>query len=154
MIYRLHDKQITSTTLEKQHIEVLKIQQKYYGTLLNKMDEEMGKFYISGIYFRENANIHKFLEFSNWLKKSLNKNFDKNAVNYALLEVLAEYKRYGISKSDILKAMITFNPLFLIKEFSRRKKAAKKDIAKCKKIADSLQLKQTSGTKNFPVFEK
>lgn len=154
MIYRLHDKQITSTTLEKQHTEVLKIQQKFYGTLLKEMDEEMGKFYISGIYFRENANIHKYLQFSKWLKKSLNKNFDTDDINYALLEILAEYKRCGISKSDLLRAMCTFNPLFLAKEFLRRKKTAKKDIEKCKKIAESLSLKQTSGTKEFPIFEK
>lgn len=154
MIYRLHDKQITSTTLERQHVEVLKIQQKFYGTLLEEMTEEMGKFYISGIYFKENANIDNFLKYSAWLKKVLNKNFDKNSVNYAILEVLAEYKRKGISKSEILKAMIRFNPLFLIKEFVRRKQSAKKDIEKCLKIANNLGLKQTSGTKEFPVFEK
>ena len=154
LIYRLHDKQITSTTLERQHTEVLEIQQKFYGTLLEKMDEEMGKFYISGIYFKENANIHKFFEVAVWLKKVLNKNFDKDAVNYALLEILAEYKRCGIPKSDILKVMLTCNPFFLVKEFIRRKKAAKKDIEKCVKIANDLGLKQTSGTNEFPIFEK
>ena len=34
LIYRLHDKQITSTTLERQHTEVSKIEQKYYSSLL------------------------------------------------------------------------------------------------------------------------
>ena len=154
MIYRLHDKQITSTTLERQHTEVLKIQQKYYGTLLKEMDEEMADFYIRGIYFKENVNIQKFIKFFAWLKKNLNKNFDKNAVNYALLEILAEYKRCGISKLDIIKVMLTLNPFFLIREILRRKLAAKKDIKKCVKIANSLCLKQTQGTKEFPVFEK
>ena len=154
MIYRLHDKQITSTTLERQHAEVLKIQQKFYGTLLKEMDEEMGKFYISGIYFRENADIHKFFEFAVWLKKVLNKNFSKDAVNYALLEILAEYKRCGIPKSDILKVALTCNPFFLIKELIRRKRAVVKDIDRCIRVADSLCLRQTSGTKEFPVFEK
>lgn len=154
MIYRLHDKQITSTTLERQHIEVLKIQQKFYGTLLKEMDNQIGNFYISGIYFRENPNIHKFLEYTVWLKKVLNKNFDKDAVNYALLEILAEYKRCGLSKLDILTAMIRFNPVFLVKEFIRRKKTAKKDIEKCIKVANTLCLKQTSGTKEFPIFEQ
>ncbi len=154
MIYRLHDKQITSTTLERQHVEVLKIQQKFYGTLLEEMDDEMGRFYISGIYFRENANIHKFFEFAKWIKRVSGKNFDKRDISYALLEILAEYKRHGISKIDILRAMIKFNPIFLAKEFIRRKKVAKKDIEKCIKIAKDLCLKQTSGTKEFPVFEK
>ena len=50
--------------------------------------------------------------------------------------------------------MIKFNPLFLAKEFIRRKKTAVKDIGKCMKIANNLGLKQTSGTKEFPIFEK
>ncbi len=154
LIYRLHDKQITSTTLERQKVEVLKIQQKFYGTLLQEMDEEMQKFYISGIYFKENADIRKFFEYAVWLKKVLTKNFDENAVNYALFEILAEYKRCGVSKWDILKVMLTCNPFFLIKEIIRRKRTAKTDIEKCIKVAKERGLKKTCGTKEYPIFEK
>ncbi|MBQ4516013.1 MAG: glycosyltransferase [Clostridia bacterium] len=154
LIYRLHDKQITSTTLERQHTEVLKIQQKYYGTLLKVMDEEMQNFYISGIYFRENTDINKFLEYAKWLKSNAVKNFDKKDINYVLFEILAEYKRHGVSKADVLKAMLTFNPCFLAKEIIRRKKAAKKDITKCFKVANNIGLKQTAGTKEYPIFKK
>ena len=154
LLYRLHDKQITSTTLERQHTEVLKIQEKYYGGLLQKMDKKMQDFYISGIYFTETADINKFLEYAKWLKSVSAKNFKKDTINYALLEVLAEYKRCGVSKSDVLKAMLTFNPCFLLKEIIRRKKSASKDIEKCMKVASVLGLKQISGTKEFPIFEK
>ncbi len=154
MIYRLHDKQITSTTLERQHTEVLKIQEKYYGTLLEKMDEEMQKFYISGIYFTETVDIERFLEYAKWLKRVSAANFSKNSINYVLLEVLAEYKRSGASKRAVLKVMLTFSPFFLAKEIIRRKKAAKKDVERCIKVANSLSLKQTSGTKEFPIFER
>ena len=153
LIYRLHDKQITSTTLERQHTEVLKIQQKYYTALLSEMDEEMGEFYISGVYFKENADIHKFFKYAIWLKKAMNNNFDEDAINYALFEILAEYKRCGVSKSDVLKVMLTCNPLFLIREIIRRKKTARKDIKKCVKVAKDLGLKQTSGSKQYPIFE-
>ena len=153
LIYRLHDKQITSTTLERQHTEVLKIQEKYYGALLQKMDKKMQEFYIGGIYFTETADIDKFLEYAKWLKSAAAKNFDKNNINYALLEIIAEYKRCGVSKSDVLKAMLKFNPFFLVKEIIRRKQTAKKDIEKCMKIANDLGLIQTSGTKEFPIFE-
>ncbi len=153
LIYRLHDKQITSTTLERQHTEVLKIEQKYYSALLQEMDEEMQKFYISGIYFKENADVYKFIQYAKWLKRMAHKNFDKNTIEYALLEILAEYKRCGVSKADVLKAMLTFNPFFLLKELIRRKNAAKKDIEKCMKVAKDIGLKQTSGTKEFPIFE-
>ena len=154
LIYRLHDKQITSTTLERQHTEVLKIQQKYYSSLLAEISEEMKEFYISGIYFKENADIHKFFEYAKWLKGVSGKSFDESVINYALLEILAEYKRCGVPKSDILKVMLTCNPFFLIKEIIRRKKTAKKDIQKCLKVASDLGLKQTAGTKEYPLFEK
>ena len=154
LIYRLHDKQITSTTLERQHTEVLRIQNKYYAALLEKMDEEMQAFYISGIYFKENPDINKFLEYARWLKSVTGKSFDKKSVDYALLEILVEYKRCGVSKTDVLKAMLGFNPFFLAKEIIRRKMTARKDIDKCMETARNLGLKQTSGTKEFPIFEK
>ena len=153
LIYRLHDKQITSTTLERQHTEVLKIQNKYYGSLLEEMDIEMGEFYISGIYFKKNANIDKFLKFAKWLRDISAEKIDKHNVDYALIEILAEYKRYGVSKIDIVKAMLTFNPFFLAREIIRRKKEAREDIAKCTKVANNLGLRQTAGTKEFPIFE-
>ena len=154
LIYRLHDKQITSTTLERQHTEVLKIEQKYYSVMLHEMSKEMAEFYISGIYFKENAVIDKFLEYAKWLKRTATENFRKNMVDYALFEILAEYKRCGISKSDVIKAMFIFNPCFLVREIIRRKKSAKKDIRKCMSVADHIGLRQTSGTKEFPIFEK
>ncbi len=155
LIYRLHDKQITSTTLQRQHTEVLKIQQKYYYLSLGKeMDEEMWKFYIGGIYFKENADIDKFLKYAKWLKSMAGKSFDKNTINYALFEILAEYKRRGVSKKDIVKGMLSFNCCFLIKEIIRRKKVAAKDIEKCMKVAKRIGLKQTGGTNEYPIFEK
>ena len=153
LIYRLHDKQITATTLERQHTEVLKVQKKYYSALIGKMDEEMQKFYINGIYFKEDADIHKFIGYAKWLRKAAAKSFDKQDIDYALLEILAEYKRCGVPKTDILRAMLKFNPFFLLKEIIRRKRTAKKDIEKCIKAALSSGLKQTAGTKKFPIFE-
>ena len=154
LIYRLHDKQITSTTLERQHTEVLKIQEKYYGALLRKMDEKMADFYISGIYFKETMDLEKFLEYAKWLRRVSAKNFDKNTINYALFEILAEYKRCGVAKRDVLKAMFNFSPCFLVKEILRRKKTAKKDIEKCMNVAYDLGLRKTEGTSEFPIFEK
>ena len=154
LIYRLHDKQITSTTLERQHTEVLKIQNKYYGTLLSEMDREMQDFYICGVYFKEQTDIHKFLWYAKWLRKAAKKSFAGRDIDYALFEILAEYKRCGTSKKDILKAMLTFDPIFVAKEIARRKRTARRDIEKCVKTAENIGLKRTAGTKEFPVFEK
>lgn len=153
LIYRLHDKQITSTTLERQHTEVLKIQNKYYASLLQEMEPEMQSFYISGIYFKEHADIGKFLAYAKWLRGVTAKHFSKQTINYALFEILAEYKRRGVSKGDVLKAMLTFPPLFLAKELIRRKRTAKKDIEKCMTVATAIGLTQTAGTKVYPIFE-
>ncbi len=154
LIYRLHDKQITSTTLERQHMEVLKIEQKYYAALLQEMDADMQTFYIHGVYFKENANVSQFLNYAKWLKCVTKKNFNKNAVNYALFEILAEYKRGAVSKTDVLKAMLTFSPIFFVKEVIRRKMGAKQDIAKCRRVAEDIGLYQTAGTKAYPIFKK
>lgn len=155
LIYRLHDKQITSTTLEKQHTEVLRIQEKYYASQLGeKPDAEMQKFYISGVYFKEQPDIRKFMKYAKWLKSIAGENIDKRSVSYALFEILAEYKRCGISKTDIFRAMLTFNPFFAAKEIIRRKKTAAADIEKCMKVAKELGLRQTGGTSKFPIFEK
>ena len=154
LIYRLHDKQITSTTLERQHTEVLKIQQKYYAALLGEMDAQMQAFYISGVYFRENADIAQLLQYAKWLRGACGARFDRKAVDYALFEILTEYKRRGVSKKDILKVLLTFNPLFVAKEFARRKRSAKRDIAKCMQVAKNIGLRQTAGSKAFPIFEK
>ena len=153
LIYRLHDKQITSTTLERQRTEVLKIQNNYYSALLGEMPEELWDFYISGIYFKESPDIEKFSEYAKWLKCRSVSNFDKQAVNYALFEVLAEYKRRGVSRSSVMKAMRSFDPFFLVKEVIRRKQTAKKDIQKCMAVAGCIGLKQTAGTKSYPIFE-
>ena len=50
--------------------------------------------------------------------------------------------------------MLSFNPFFLINEIMRRKNTAAKDIKNCMKVASDIGLKQTSGTKEFPIFEK
>ena len=153
LIYRLHDKQITSTTLERQRTEVLKIQNKYYSALLSEMPEELREFYINGIYFKESPNIEKFSDYAKWLKHISLRSFDKQVVNYALFEVLAEYKRRGVSRASVMKAMKNFGPLFVAKEVIRRKLTAKKDIKKCMAVASCIGLKQTAGTKSYPIFE-
>ena len=74
--------------------------------------------------------------------------------DYALFEILAEYKRCGIAKKDIVRATLKFSPAFLAKEILRRKKAAKRDIEKCFALANELGLKRNGGTNEFPFFNK
>ena len=156
LIYRLHDKQITATTLEKQHREVVAIQKRYLGELIGEMKAHMEEFYISGIYFKEKTDINEFLRFFEWAKAANKnkKNFHKNALQYAFFEILAEYKRCGVSKFDILKGIVNFNALFLVKEVFRRKKVAKRDGRRCIIAAEKMGLQKVGGTLEFPVFKQ
>ncbi len=153
LLYRLHDKQITSTTLERQRTEVLTVQDKYYAAFAEVMDAETKHFYIDGVYFRTKAEIKPFLTYAKWLRNGTKQTLPKNAVNYALLEVLAEYKRRGVKKADVIKGMLTFPPCFLMRELRRRKRAANTDIAKCRAVAEGLGLRQTSGSEEYPIYE-
>jgi len=156
VIYRVHDKQITETTLEKQHKEVISIQRNYCGKLLDAMDSEQEKFYIEGIYFRENRDIGKFCEFYKWLKKvnGKTKAFTKDALNYAMFEILAEYKRKGISKPKLIKAMLLFGIPYLTAEIPKRRKRAHEDGVRCIESAEKIGFKHSGGSPEFPTFSK
>ena len=154
MIYRLHDKQITGTTLEKQHKEVVAVQKNYLSKLLAPMSEEQQEFYINGVYFRNNTDVNSFIKFYKWAKAANRKTFEKESLNYAFFEILAEYKRKGISKKDLIKAMLSFDLVFLLKELFDRKKRARTDGLSCIKAAKSIGLEQSDGTLEFPIFTK
>lgn len=154
MLYRLHDKQITETTLEKQHKEVVSIQKKYYKKFLDVMTFEQEEFYIKGIYFRENMDIDNFCEFYKW-QKSVNlktMGFKDESLKYAMFEILAEYKRKGLAKPQLVRAMLSFGIPFLIKEIVARKKRARIDGIKCIKAAQKEGFEQIGGTLEFPIF--
>ena len=156
MIYRLHDKQITGTTKERQRGEVTRIQKRYFADLLEGMSEEREDFYINGIYFRDKADIGKFCAFLKWLKAVNRKKgkIEKHALSYAMLEILAEYKRSGISKVGVARAMLAFGPAFIIKELPARRKRGILDGKKCVESAQKFGLTHTGGTPEFPIFAK
>ena len=156
LIYRLHDKQITETTRERQRTEVVAVQKRYYSELLDEMDGDIEKFYINGIYFRDSANVKEFCAFFKWLKAVNNKSgkIEKEALYYAMFEILAEYKRKGVSKAGIIKAMLSFGLPFLMKEIPARKKRAIIDGRKCIDSAAKIGLKQTGGSPEFPIFSQ
>jgi hypothetical protein len=120
------------------------------------MTEAQEEFYINEIYFIRNKNIADFIKFYRWAKSANNKtkSVDKEAINYAFFEILAEYKRKGISKLDLIKGMLHFRMSFLIKELIARKKRARTDGIKCIKAAESIGLELSGGTPEFPFFKK
>ena len=156
MIYRLHDKQITSTTLERQKGEIVAIQRNYLATLLAPMSEEQEQFYINGIYFRAAPDIAAFTRLYKWAKR-MNQNtkaVDSACLKYAFFEILAEYKRKGVSKTALIKTMLSFGLPFLAKELPARKKRAAEDGLRCIEAAKTIGLEHTAGTLEFPIFSK
>lgn len=156
MIYRLHDKQITETTKERQRGEIIAIQKRYYAEWLEGMSEDLWNFYVNGIYFRDEADIEKFCTFFKWIKSVNGRigKIDEDALCYAMFEILAEYKRKGISKYSIIKAMLTFGIPFLMKEIPARKKRAILDGKKCINSAGNIGLRQSGGSPEFPIFSQ
>jgi GT2 family glycosyltransferase len=156
MIYRLHDKQITETTRERQRGEVKTLQKRYYGDSLEEMSGELEDFYINGIYFCDNTDIGKFCRFFKWLKRVNRKNgrIENEALYYSMFEILAEYKRKGVSKTGIARAMLTFPLPFLVKELPARKNRAVHDGIKCIDSAAKIGLKQSGGIPEFPIFSQ
>ncbi len=156
MVYRLHDKQITETTRDRQCKEVVKIQKTYFSHLLEPMDEKTEEFYINGVYFRQKTDASMLCNFFRYLKRiNRKKQLLKNeALEYALFEIAAEYKRSGISKKDLVKILSSFNPIFLLKELADRKKRARLDGEKCITEANKLGYAHTSGNTEFPIFSK
>ena len=156
MIYRLHDKQITTTTRERQRGEVIAIQKRYYAELLDGMSEELEDFYINGIYFCDQAHVGRFCKFFRWIKSANRRKgkIEKRALYYAMFEILAEYKRKGISKVEIVRAMLAFGLPFLATELPARKKRALLDGRKCIDSAAGIGLKQSGGSPQFPIFSQ
>lgn len=156
MVYRLHDKQITATTLEKQHKEVIAVQKRYFATLLQPMNEQQETFYINGVYFRNAMDVRAFCAFNKWVRAVNHKTGAMRAENvqYAMLEIFAEYKRNGLRKADLIKGLLSFDLLFLAKELPARKKRAQADGRKCIAAAAALGLEPVAGTPEFPIFAK
>ena len=156
MIYRLHENQITQNSDAGQRREVLAIEKKYYKELLGELSDEEWDFYISGIYFRDRPDIKKFCNFYKRIKRANDEKgkVDKNALEYAAFEILAEYKRCSVGKFKILYAMMFFDKKFLIAEMRRRKKKAREDGMRCIKAAEEIGLGQVNDAVEYPIFKK
>ena len=118
------------------------------------LDKE--QFYITGIYFKENITSNQFCRFHRWIQSVNRKNraVSPDKISYAMLEVFAEYKRKGISAAELIKCLLSFNPVFLLRESVERKKRLQADGYKCIEAAGKIGLKQIGGTLACPVFSK
>ena len=154
MLYRLHDKQITATTKDRQKKEVLRIAREYfrhYG-----FEEELfdGDFFIPSVYFRDELSpdgLRRY--FARLLRENKKRKlFSKDVLSYAMLEIALEYKRLGISKLDLISILSVFSPAFLYRELRRRRRFASEDGEDCIRRAESLSLSLVGNNREFPEF--
>lgn len=140
--YRLHDRQITATTDQKQREEYRVIARRFYQKLLFPLTAEELELLTTGIYFRDQVDMGRF---SALLKKirqanARQKSFTRESVNYAALEVLAAYKRAGVTKKELLCSLARFDPIFLIREWRRRKSSMRRAGLHSARQAEALGL--------------
>lgn len=156
MLYRIHAKQITSTTLERQHREVAEIFKKNYPLFAGALSDEMLDFYIGGIYFKEKASMKMFCNAYSVFAQINKKTgyVSRKALRYAFFEVLAEYRRCGMSKKDVLRAAFHLGIIPSLAELLLRKLRAKRDGRKCIKAASRIGYTFSGDSVLFPSFGK
>lgn len=156
MAYRLHGNQITATTLEKQHREVREIEAAFYQNCLNAMRTRELEDYLRGIYFRDDVEIQRFRRFCKETRRANRekKAFSPRAVDYALLEILAEYKRAGIGKIAVLRGLLKFSPVFLLRELRRRKRRVREDLMKSSAAALRWGMIPIPGQSKLPAYQR
>jgi glycosyltransferase involved in cell wall biosynthesis len=154
MLYRLHAKQITATTKARQMDEVAKIEERYFSSVLCPLTKEELDFYVRGVYFRDEKDVWKLKGLFRRLKKENKKKkaFSPAALSWAMFEILAEYKRSGLGKMDLIWGFTAFSPLFLLKELRERKKRAFTDGEKCIRSAATMGLLPLDGNPQCPSF--
>lgn len=142
LFYRLHDKQITATTMEKQHREVYSIMQRFYGDCLWQLSEAQLDILLGSFYFRDNLQVDDFKAFLRELRRNNRdkKAFKREAVDSALVEILADYKQMGVSRGNIVRLLSCFDSFFLAMEQLCRKSRKKTDLALSAAAAKRLGL--------------
>ncbi len=155
MLYRLHGNSITSTTKDKQMIEVKKIVSRFYKSAAFELNEEELDFFMTHIYFREKSDMNGLYDF---YQKLLNANrekkyFDEKAIFCAFFEILADSTHaFGYSFTEKIK-LSKFGLSKFFSEVFAKKKRAKDGVAKAVLTATSFGFTQKSTNAALPAFK-
>ena len=132
MCYRLHEKQITANTKQRQREQYRQMIGKFYGDTLFPLTAGEEEFLATGVYFRDEPDIRRLKELFRriWQANRKKKSFAPEAVRYAMWELLLEYRRCGAPAAPLVPAVLEMGPGFLWKEMGRRRRAAVEDRVK------------------------
>ncbi len=123
LLYRIHDKQITANSSVRQREEFAKVTREYYRTMLFELSDKQMEFLTTGMYFTDHIDVDKLIEFFDAMRRANREkgSYKKNALEYAMMEIVIKYKNEKISRQDLIRLLKTFPPLFVVQELARRK---------------------------------
>ena len=140
MLYRLHGRQTTASTLQRQREEYRRMIRRFYGETLFALSPEDVDFLADGVFFRTEPDIRRL---ASLLRRMLAANettrrFAPDALWYAAWELLLEYRRAGISAAALVPVVGSLGPAFLAGELHRRRKAAREDRRRQKEALEQF----------------
>lgn len=123
LLYRIHDKQISANSARRQREEVARVTREYYRNVLCELSDEQVEFLVTGMYFTDRIDVDKLAAFCTRLRRANRekKAFRKDALDYALMEIVVKYKNAGVSRKDIIRLLRMFSPVFVMRELAGRK---------------------------------
>jgi len=145
LLYRIHDKQISANSYARQCDEFKRLAREHYRAMLFDLSDEQLAFLTTGMYFAEHINVDRLIAFFDAMRRANQAKglYRKNALEYAMMEIVIKYKDQKISRRDLIRVLKTFPPLFVARELVRRK--VNNQIGKRK-----LECMKTATGKEYP----
>lgn len=127
LLYRRHPGQITANSSGVQRDQCRTILRRFYGETLFSPTEEMADFLSKGVYFRDEPDPDRLGRLLRriWTENQKQGSFLPEAVRYASLEILLEYRRAGVPLGALLPPLLRLGPGFLGRELLRRRRAGR-----------------------------
>ena len=147
LLYRRHPGQITANSSGAQRAQCRAILRRFYERTLFPPTEEEADFLASGVYFRDRPDTDRLGRMLRriWTENQKRDGFLPEAVRYASLEILLEYRRAGAPPGALLRPLLSLGPGFLGRELLRRRRAAREDRLRLEKAADIISQSPDSG---------
>lgn len=123
MLYRLHDKQITATTIETQRREVREIYRRFFAGAIRPLSEEELDIWLGSIHFRDDISIEGYISFLSILRQGCGSagHFLRRHVDGVMIGLAMQYKRQGVKSIELWRLLRGFSLLFLAGELMRQK---------------------------------
>ena len=123
LLYRIHDKQITANSSQRQRDEFARVTREYYRNMLFELTYEQLAFLTTGMYFADHMDADQLAGFIDAVRGANREKraYKQSALDYAMMEIVLKYKNEGIGRQDLIRLLRRFPPLFVARELVRRK---------------------------------